>query len=71
MNGTVLVGILASETNTELAIRIPGGVTTSVEKAQLSERKKLSVSLMPANLQSAMSESDLVNLIEYLAGLKK
>ena len=70
-DGTSRVGIIASETDAEITVRIPGGANSVLEKSQLDSRKKLTDSLMPANLQAAMSTEDLVNLIEFLASLKK
>ena len=70
-DGTSRVGIIASETDAEVTVLIPGGASFVLEKSQLSNRKKLAASLMPANLQAAMSTEELVNLVEFLASLKK
>ena len=37
----------------------------------IRDSNKLKVSLMTPNLHTIMSEADLVNLVEYLASLKK
>ncbi|MEZ5329284.1 MAG: c-type cytochrome [Verrucomicrobiales bacterium] len=70
-DGSLRIGIIASETDSEVVIRVPGGVTNSVEKSQLAEREKLKESLMPANLHQAMSENELVDLIAFLSTLRK
>ncbi|MDA0814299.1 MAG: c-type cytochrome, partial [Verrucomicrobia bacterium] len=70
-DGTSRVGIIASETDDEINLRVPGGVSAVFEKSQLVDRKKLKDSLMPVNLQSAMSIEELVDLVEFLASLRK
>jgi hypothetical protein len=42
-----------------------------VNKADVVSKTKLENSLMPANLQSTMSEQDIVDLVQYLQTLKK
>jgi hypothetical protein len=37
---------------------------------EVVSKQQMDKSLMPANLQQAMSEKELVNLVEYLASLK-
>lgn len=70
-DGSAIVGIVASETDAEIVVRIPGGSTISLAKERLSTREKLRESLMPSNLAAAMSEEDLVDLISYLMQLRK
>jgi putative heme-binding domain-containing protein len=44
--------------------------TQTVNKADVVSRTQLPNSLMPSNLQSQLSEEELVDLVEYLARLK-
>jgi putative membrane-bound dehydrogenase-like protein len=44
--------------------------TQTVNKADVVSRTQLPNSLMPSNLQSQLSEDELVDLVEYLAALK-
>jgi hypothetical protein len=46
-------------------------VLTKYEKADIAKRQKSSTSMMPAGLQLTMSTQDLIDLVEYLASLKK
>jgi hypothetical protein len=48
-------------------------VTTqqTVSKGDVVSRTKMETSLMPGNLQSSMTEQELVDLVEYLQNLKK
>jgi len=65
------VGIVISETKDELILRLAGGVTQKHAKSAIVYREKLKGSLMPPGLQQAMTEQDLVDLVEWLASLKK
>lgn len=67
--GATLAGIV-SESDEELTVRMVGGISQTVKKADVAKREKLPVSLMPEGLHLAMSEKDLVDLVEFLAGLK-
>ena len=67
--GVTLAGIV-SESDEELTVRMVGGVSQTVKKSDVVKREKLPVSLMPEGLHLAMSENDLVNLVEFLASLK-
>ena len=42
-----------------------------MKKADIAKRQKLTTSLMPVGLQLTMSTQELVDLVEYLASLKK
>ena len=47
------------------------GVEMSFKNNEIDELAKQDVSLMPADLQKALSVEELVDLIEYLTTLKK
>jgi putative membrane-bound dehydrogenase-like protein len=70
-DGSEAVGIVASETADELVLRRPGGVATTYRKSEVAGRTRLESSLMPHGLASAMTEQQLVDLVEYLGTLKK
>lgn len=70
-DGEELIGILAGETPQELSLKTQAGVVQRVRVADIAKREKRAVSLMPTGLQEAMSEEDLVNLIEFLTSLRK
>ena len=70
-NGDAAVGIVRSETEDELVLAMPGGIQNSYRKSEVGKRDKLRTSLMPEGLQMMMSTQDLVDLVEYLASLKK
>ena len=65
------VGIVISETKDELILRLAGGITQKYKVEDIVHREKIKGSLMPPGLQQAMSEQELVDLVEWLAALKK
>ncbi|MDB6072227.1 MAG: dehydrogenase [Verrucomicrobiales bacterium] len=69
--GETFVGMVASDTVDELALKLPGGVIQKIGKPALASKNPLGVSLMTPGLHTVMEESQLVDLVEYLSGLKK
>ncbi len=69
--GDTYVGMVAGETDAELSLKTPGGVIVKTPKGEISDRKKLPISLMPPGLPATISEQEFVDLVEYLSGLKK
>ena len=70
-DGQQLVGIVSSETDDELTMKLIGGVQRRVPKSTIVERKRMEGSLMPQGLERGMSEADLVHLVEYLSSLHR
>ena len=70
-DGGVAAGIVRSETSEAIVLALPGGATQKVDPKNVAKREKLPTSLMPAGLSAVFSEEDLVDLVEYLASLKK
>jgi putative heme-binding domain-containing protein len=70
-NGDEAYGLLVSETTDDLAIKAMGGAVTHYKKSDILSRQKQKVSIMPSGLQQAMSLQELIDLVEYLATLKK
>ena len=70
-DGTAALGIVRSETADELVLALPGGASNKFAKNQIAKREKLPTSLMPSGLNQALSQQDLVDLVEYLSSLKK
>jgi len=65
------MGIVRSETNEEVVLGLPGGATQKFAKNDIKSREKLATSMMPSGLSQALTQEDLVNLVEYLSTLKK
>lgn len=70
-NGDEAYGLIASETAEEIAIRAVGGIVTRFKKADVASRQQSKLSIMPAGLQAGMTTQEFVDLVEYLASLKK
>jgi putative heme-binding domain-containing protein len=70
-NGDEAYGLIVSETGDELTLKAVGGVTTTYPKTEITKRTRQKLSIMPAGLEQGMSPGDLVDLVEYLASLKK
>lgn len=69
-NGQAAMGIIRSETNDQLVLALPGGITNAFDKRQIDKREKMPTTMMPTGLQALFSQEDLVNLVEYLSTLK-
>jgi putative membrane-bound dehydrogenase-like protein len=70
-SGDVYQGIVVSKNETDIVLRIPGGIVKSFKTSALKSYKALPESLMPEGLAEGMSTPELVDLIEYLSTLKK
>ncbi|MFN8344427.1 MAG: PVC-type heme-binding CxxCH protein [Spirosomataceae bacterium] len=70
-DGSTIAGIIASKTETDLLMKFPGGTSQSYKMSQVVSMKKMDESLMTAGLHEAMSQQELVDLVEYLSGLKR
>ena len=64
-------GIIESETPVGLSVKGVTGVVTRHAISNVKGRVQQSLSLMPPGLHLTMNEEELVDLIEYLASLKK
>lgn len=70
-DGDEAAGIIASESADEIVLKSQTGISTKYKKSDVAKRTKSSLSLMPAGLQQAMSQQDMVDLVDYLSTLKK
>jgi len=69
--GEKVAGYISSETNDALEITVIGGAKTSYQKKDIVSKAPLENSLMPTGLHNAFTQQELVDLVEYLASLKK
>ncbi|GAB3698561.1 hypothetical protein GCM10027592_23730 [Spirosoma flavus] len=68
-DGGQLMGLLSSESNDELVLKLPGGVTQTLRKADIQSKAKAPRSMMPS-FGEALSKQELVDLVTYLSTLK-
>jgi putative heme-binding domain-containing protein len=70
-SGDEAYGLIASETEDDIAIKDLNGIVTRYKKSDIAKRDPLKSSIMPTGLQQTMSPQEFVDLIEYLSSLKK
>ena len=70
-DGKTISGILVSKTDDEVVLKDANAIVHTLKTAELEEIKKLSTSLMPADLQKLLTAQDLVDVVEYMITLKK
>ena len=69
--GQTLSGVLLGESAEAVRIKDDKGIVHSIDVDSIEEKKKLELSLMPADLHELMTEQELIDLVSYLATLKK
>lgn len=69
--GQTFNGVLLGESADEVRIKDDKGIVHSIASDSVEEKKKLELSLMPADLHEHMTEQELIDLVRYLATLKK
>ena len=69
-SGDVTVGLLTSETDTQIDLKLVGGEVRSYPKSEIAEKEMLPNSLM-TNLSLAMSQEELIDLVAYLVTLRE
>lgn len=70
-SGNVVSGIVVSQTADSITLKSSDGIARTFAKSEIEESKKLSVSLMPADLQKTMNVQELADVVEYLTTLRK
>jgi putative membrane-bound dehydrogenase-like protein len=70
-SGDTYQGIVVSKNETDIVLRIPGGIVKSFKTSALKSYKQMPESLMPEGLADGMSTKELVDLMDYLSTLKK
>lgn len=68
--GLTLTGLIVEETPEAVTLRDANGKDTKLAVKEIEERKKSPNSLMPEDLVVALTEDELVDLVEYLLTLK-
>lgn len=69
-DGDEVLGLISSETDQEVALKVPGGQVLRYRKAEILKRDKQAQSIMPAGMQEALSAQDFADLLTYLSSLK-
>lgn len=69
-DGNTLTGLVASKTEDEISLKMPGGTINKVNRSDVKLMKQSTESMMPA-LHETMPKQDLSDLLEYLSTLQK
>lgn len=69
-DGQAMMGYVVSETDTALTLRMAGGASTTVKKADIVRKEEMKDSLMPPGLAAAVGPQGLADLVAWLQTLK-
>lgn len=69
-DGEQVLGLIASETESEITVRTQGGHSTRYRKVDVLRREKQVQSIMPEGLHESLSVQDFADLLFYLGSLK-
>lgn len=69
-DGNTLTGLIASKTENEINLKMPGGTIDKVSRKNIKRMKQSTESMMPP-LHETMPAQDLADLLEYLSTLQK
>lgn len=70
-SGQVINGLKVSETNEQVTIRTPEAIDRVIPQETIEQMKKSEKSIMPDNLHHTVDQQGLIDIIEYMASLKK
>ena len=69
-SGDTLAGFIASRTNADLTLKLPGGESRSVPTENIGKTTTASVSLMPDSLLQNLTAQEAADLFAFVASLK-
>jgi len=70
-DGTRYAGIISSKTETDIELKLPGGVKKQIKTGDVISLTQMPSSMMPEGLYKPMKDQDIADLLEYLSGLVK
>ncbi len=70
-DGTEVLGVITSQTNDEVTLKLPGGIAITYKATDIIKRSQLPTSIMPPGLQATMKVQELVDMVTYLHSLKQ
>lgn len=65
-DGRILSGLIHGEDASAISLRVPGGATLTVPRAEVKAITSTGVSLMPVGLEAAISKEEMADLIAFL-----
>lgn len=69
-DGSKMYGIIASKTETDIDLKLPGGTKQALKTSDVKSLKQVKESMMPEGLHQAMSKQELADVIAYMNSLK-
>jgi putative heme-binding domain-containing protein len=69
-DGEVLAGLIARQSSDAVVLRDAAGKETPVRRDRIRDMKRAETSVMPENLERAMSEAEFRDLLAFLQSLK-
>jgi putative heme-binding domain-containing protein len=70
-DGTQYSGIISSKTETDIELKLPGGMKKQIKTSELASLTQMPASMMPEGLYRNLVDQDLADLLEYMSGLVK
>ncbi|TKK68498.1 c-type cytochrome [Ilyomonas limi] len=70
-DGSTLSGIIASKTETDINLKLPGGISKPIKTSDVLAMTAMKESMMPEGLYQSISNQDLANLLAFLEGQKE
>jgi putative membrane-bound dehydrogenase-like protein len=67
-DGRTLLGLMDSEGEQEITLRMPGGVKEAIRRDQIQTFEALDTSLMPIGLEGGITTSQMADLLAFLRG---
>jgi len=64
--GTSLSGLVFTDDDAGIALRLPGGVTQTVPRGEVKKFSTTGLSLMPVGLEAAITKEEMCDLIAFL-----
>ena len=68
--GESYLGVIAEDTSTQLTLKMPGGITKTILRADVIGSSSEGRSLMPEGLEGGLSNQDMADLLTYIETLK-
>jgi len=69
-SGSVISGILVNQTEALVVLRTAEGLDREIPRKELESLTKSTKSIMPENLHHALSQQELIDIVEYLTTLR-
>lgn len=68
--GDAFLGVIAEDTATQLTLKMPGGITKTILRADVIGSSSEGRSLMPEGLEGGLSTQDMADLLTFIETLK-